>query len=184
MRVAQCRNISGNSGWSIVRIKQISDKKSEHWWRNRQWTTRRLEYRLMKLMEKVPHAFVCRDRRRLETGMQQNRRYICQLSGCRCRGISVGDGCMKAGASWWKVCNCNRDKESANLFFTPGICFALKTILWDKHTSTSLRTKTINSLSRQDCLLITCTNASLSVKNKIRRLHISLPHKWILKTMG
>ena len=125
----------------------------------------------------------------------------------------MGDGCMKAGASWWKVCNCNRDKESANLFFTPGICFALKTILWDKHTSTSLRTKTINSLSRQDCLLInyfedsfvnhllvtfissikiiiiylfiiTCTNASLSVKNKIRQLHISLPHKWILKTMG
>ena len=38
----------------------------------------------------------------------------------------MGALCMQAGASCPKVCNCNRDKESANLFCKPGTCLDLK----------------------------------------------------------
>ena len=53
-----------------------------------------------------------------------------------------------------------------------------------RQMDTSLRTKTINVLSRQDCLLITWAKASLSVKNKIDWLRIFCPRQHRLRKMG
>ena len=73
----------------------------------------------------------------------------------------------------WNVRSCKRDSASARVFLKPEICLALNKILYFKQTSTSLhvRTKIIKEVSLQVDLFITCTNASLSVKNVI---HLSL----------
>ena len=73
---------------------------------------------------------------------------------------------MKASAISLMVCNFNQERASARIFCTPAICFALKQIIFSKQTSTSLHIKNIKLLSRHECLLITWTNALLSVKKK------------------
>lgn len=151
-----------------------------------------IENCVKKLIKKPPSPSVSWDGGRLQVEFQQHWNYDCQFNGSRCRGISVGDGwqsavgdgLMWAAASCLKVWSCNQDNESAKLLCKTGMCLALKTILYDKQTNTSLRTKNIKDLSRHDCLLITCTKASLSVKNRIDEFLISLPHKYKPSTIG
>jgi hypothetical protein len=61
---------------------------------------------------------------------------------------------------------CNRERKSANTFRFPAICFTLKRMLNCKHFNTKCLTMILASQSLLLCLLMTLTNASLSVKNK------------------
>ena len=139
---------------------------------------------IVKFIEKRPRTPISGNGRWLQARTQQIGGHWCQLRGWRWWGISVGWGFMQAGASCLKVCNFNRERASARTLCTPGICFALKLIFLSKHTSTSLCTKNIKFLSRHDCLLITWTKASLSVKKRILWFCMSCTINADLKQLG
>ena len=144
----------------------------------------RMENRIEKLVKQSPSPPVSGDRWRLEAGLSKHGYYRTQFWGCRYWGISVGEESMWGGASCLKVWTCKRDRASASWLRTPGMCLALKRMLWCKQIDTNFRTKAIRTLSLQVCLLMTWTRASLSVKNKIHWLLISTPHRYKLKTIG
>lgn len=79
--------------------------------------------------------------------------------------MTVGDACTPTGASCLNLETCNRDKESAKIFLTPGTWRARNKMLNSKHASTRRRTNIITITSRDVHLLMISTNAALSVKN-------------------
>ena len=97
-----------------------------------------------------PSPSVSRYRRWLKARRGQTSYYIGQAPGSRWEGIAVGSSFIEAGADCLNFWIWNRDKLSAKVFLTPGICLALKRILFRKQTKTNLRTKNINDLSRHD----------------------------------
>ena len=97
------------------------------------------------------------------TGRQSN--YIGQLWGCRCSGVcaSEKDSYSQAPASW----RLEPASEISNqpVCWVPDMCLAQDKMLCFRQIDTNRQTKTIKVLSWQDSLFITCTKASLSVKN-------------------
>ncbi len=63
--------------------------------------------------------------------------------------MAVGEACTPTGASSLNLETCNRDRESAKTFLTPGTCRARNKILKFKQASTSRRTNTITVASRE-----------------------------------
>ena len=119
-----------------------------------------------KIYKKLPSTPIGENGGRLQARTQMIGGSWRQIRCYRWRGTSVGWGFMKASAISLMVCNFNQERASARILCTPAICFALKQIVFSKQTSTSLHTKNIKLLSRHECLLITWTNALLSVKKK------------------
>ena len=66
----------------------------------------------------------------------------------------VGEACTPTGASCLNLETCNRDREAAKTFVTPGTCRARNKILKFKQASTSRRTNTITVTSREVALFI------------------------------
>ena len=77
----------------------------------------------------------------------------------------VGNGCAPAGAACVNVETSTQDKESAKRFSIPGTCAAQNKMLNFKQASTSWH---IMTGSWDVVLLITSTNAALSMKKMIR----------------
>ena len=63
--------------------------------------------------------------------------------------MAVGEACTPTGASCLNLETCNRDREAAKTFVTPGTCRARNKILKFKQASTSRRTNTITVTSRE-----------------------------------
>ena len=94
-----------------------------------------------------------------------------------------GDG-STCGANWWKRCKFKRERWSARIFSTPGICSDLKRILNVKHFSANGLTNFMMRESFDDNLFRMKVSAWLSVWKMMCLFFNSCPHRCTANTIG
>ena len=94
---------------------------------------------------------------------------VTEASLARGGGIATDWGCVW-GRSSLNLTTSDWDRASTRWFCFPGIFYAWNRMLWFRQVKTSHLKKSLMRLSVDDCLLIICTSASLSVYKYVHLL--------------